>query len=202
MGGVGAAYHVNQAMASGQVKRPVSMREAKEMSTSNLSPESVQALQMAKENIESAQTQPQQPEEEPEKPPRKSVAEETKEEVEQVIEREFGPDLPFDISGITDVRQTMMSKERRDEIESRLKPLDIGDMIMKREIQQEIPIIPGKLVITLRTFNQRENIWVLKYLYDFPGSQAYMAVWSADWWPSTASSSRTTVRTSGQRMRK
>ena len=173
--GVGSAYPVNQALATGKLKGPVSMREAKEMADTNLSPESVQALKMANESVESAKNRPQEPEPEaPEAqaPARPSVAEETKAELEEAS-RAFEPDLALDMAEITDIRQGMMSEERRKDIESRLSELDIADMIMKREIQQEIPVIPNKLVVTLRTFNQRENIWVLKYLYDFPGSPAY-----------------------------
>lgn len=169
--GVGSAYPVNQALATGKLKGPVSMREAKEMADTNLSPESVQALKMANESVEAAKNRPR--EEEP-APTREipSVAKETKAELEEAT-RAFEPDLALDMAEISDIRQGMMSEERRKDIESRLGELDIADMIMKREIQQEIPVIPGKLVVTLRTFNQRENIWVLKYLYDFPGSPAY-----------------------------
>jgi hypothetical protein len=28
--------------------------------------------------------------------------------------------------------------------------------------------------VSLRTFSQRENLWILKYLYDFPGSSLYV----------------------------
>jgi hypothetical protein len=104
------------------------------------------------------------------------VAEETRAELDDA-ERDFEPESPLvdmDMATLADIRGSMMSKERRDAIESRLEALDITDMIMKREIVQTIPVIPDKFSLTLRTFSQRENLWVLKYLYDFPGSALYV----------------------------
>jgi len=46
-------------------------------------------------------------------------------------------------------------------------------MITKREIQQVIPVVPGKLTYTLRTFNQHEHLFCLQYVYENPGSQAH-----------------------------
>jgi hypothetical protein len=67
-----------------------------------------------------------------------------------------------------------MSEERKKSIESRLDPLDISEMISKREVQQDIPIIPGKLHLTLRTYSQKEYLFCLRYVYEFPGSAAYV----------------------------
>ncbi len=33
--------------------------------------------------------------------------------------------------------------------------------------------MPGKLSLTLRTFSQRENLWVLRYIFNYPGSTYY-----------------------------
>jgi len=173
VGGIGSAYQVNQTLAATKTTRPLSMGEAKKMTESNFSPETVQALSMANKDLEE---QASQPPPEDTKPPsaeeKKSVAQEASEDIEHAT-RDFEPELPMDLGLISDIRQGMMSKERREEIEKRLGELDITDMIMKREIQQTIPVIPGKFEITLRTFTQRENIWVLQYMYDFPGSQLY-----------------------------
>jgi hypothetical protein len=170
-GGVGSAYPVNQAMARGEVERPVTLKEANQMPIKQkpaLSPESLQAIQMTQVDV------PEEPKDEPvPKQEFKSVAEETQQELDQASDQ-FEPDTPLDVSALMEARMSIMSPQRREVIEGRLKPLDIGDMITKREIVQEVPIIPGKLTAMFRTFSQRENIWVLQYLYDFPGSNAYV----------------------------
>ena len=79
----------------------------------------------------------------------------------------------IDIDGIIRARNSLFSDERRKGIEARLKPLDISDMVTKREIQQRIPVIPGRMEITFRTLTQEENIFCLRYIYEFPGSEAY-----------------------------
>ncbi len=176
--GVGAAYPVNQAMAHGRIKDPVSLREANKMAgSSNFSPETIEALKMAHQNIEAQQSGPQESPQEPEPEPevKKSMAEETRDELDE-IEKEFEPDSPLtdmDMASLSNIRTGLMSKERKEAIEARLEALDLADMIVKREIQQTVPIIPGKFEVTLRTFSQRENLWILKYLYDFPGSALY-----------------------------
>lgn len=167
--GVGASYPVNQAMARGEVERPVTLREANQMSTKPrpaLSPESVQALEMT-------QVDTGEPEPEPPKEQIKSVAEETQQELDEASDQ-FEPDIPVDVDSMVAAREGIMSPQRRETIEARLKPMDIGDLITKREISQEVIIIPDKFVVRLRTFSQRENIWVLQYLYDFPGSNLYV----------------------------
>lgn len=171
--GVGAAYPVNQALAQGKTKGPVTLREGNNMAQQQaLSKETIQALEMANQNARKAQEETPEPEVEKvsEAP---SVAKETKAELDEA-EQGLGPAGLLDYSSLGDIRSSLMSQKRRDEIEKRLKPLDIGDMVMKRELTQTIPIIPGKLEITLRTFTQKENLWILKYIFDFPGSALYI----------------------------
>lgn len=150
------------------------------MSKQTLSKETIQALEMVNKNAQQAQAQggsevPEDPEpEKNEAPPEgpKSVAKEAREELNEA-EHALGP-AAMDFGALGDIRSTLMSQHRRDAIEKRLKPLDIGDMVMKRELQQTIPIIPGQLECTLRTFSQRENLWILKYIFNFPGSALYI----------------------------
>jgi len=186
--GVGAAYEVNQAMARGELDRPVNLREAKDMPRAKgLSPESVKAIQMvnddmnnatrSKEDLEAEKAVAQSMKAPPSEAPaereldkaEKAIVETQIEERPQAEERSF----PFDFDGIGNVRNTLMDPKRREKIEGRLAALDISDMIMKREIQQDITVVPGKFSVTLRTFNQKENLWMLQYIFDFPGSTLY-----------------------------
>jgi hypothetical protein len=168
--GVGAAYPVNQALAQGKTNGPVTLREANQMAAvtpKTLSDDTVRALEAVNQNVQSAQ--------ESEKPAAPIVIGTSKSEFDDA-EKSFEP-APFDsmdFASLADVRQTLMSQKRRDEVEKRLAPLEIADMIIKRELTQVIPIIPGRLEVSLRTFSQRENLWILKYLYDFPGSSLYV----------------------------
>jgi len=171
--GVGAAYPVNQALAQGKTDGPVSLREGNKMAQQSFSDETVQALKMANQNIKksSDDAEPEAKPVEPKAPT--SVAKEASAELDEA-EQTLTPAGQLDFSAIGDLRSMLMSQKRREEIEKRLKPLDIGDMIMKRELTQTIPVIPDKLEVTLRTFSQRENLWILKYIYDFPGSALYI----------------------------
>jgi hypothetical protein len=160
--GVGAAYGVNQAMVGAE--RPLTLREAQARAASNprqgpISPET-------QELLEHAQQQAQEAEEEG-----TSVKDDLdKAEDEAMKEQEFD----FDFSSIAAAQNSLMDPKRKKVIEERLEPLDITDLITQREIIQDVPVIPGKLVFTFRTLSQRENIWCMKYVYDFPGSQRYV----------------------------
>jgi hypothetical protein len=50
------------------------------------------------------------------------------------------------------MRQILHSEEEREAIESRLKPLDLGDLLRDGHIRQRIPIIPGKYEVTLQSY--------------------------------------------------
>lgn len=169
--GVGSAYPINQEVTRGTTDGPVSLREAKRRG--GLSQESIQALKMVQDDSGKTQTPPQEQEEVELRKPITSVAQETKDELEDATD-DFLPEDAIDMGELAEARKSIVNPERKKLIESRLGELDIGDMIMKRELVQEVPIIPDKFTVTLRTVSQRENIWILKYLYDFPGSQAYL----------------------------
>src|SRR5690606_28339622 len=50
------------------------------------------------------------------------------------------------------MRQILYSEEERELIESRLKPLDLSELLQNNVIRQRIPIIPGKYEITLQSY--------------------------------------------------
>jgi len=167
VGGVGSGYEVNQAMARGETDGPISMAEARSRGMGTikepkpLSDESIEALNAAKAEMDS-----------------------TKKRMEDA-ERGFVDDardsssksasLPFDLEQLFQQQNqnVLINEGRRKAIESRLDPLSIEDMITKRGLQQTVIIVPDKLDVTLRTFTQKEHIWILQYIYEYPGSQAY-----------------------------
>jgi len=164
LGGVGSAYSVNQKMARGELDRPVSLKEAKNM-PSQQKPAPKKLSQESVEQLEAAQAQVEEEELEEELEEDRTAAE-LEEAEEEMIQR----DTPFDFEGIQEQQRELMSKERKKAIEERLDELDIADMVMKREIQQDIPVIPGKLIYRLRTYNQHEYLACLQYVYENPGS--------------------------------
>lgn len=176
--GVGSAYAVNQRLATGEHKEPVSIAAAKSNPTSHkLSPETVEAMrQMDTAVKESAGEDQAAQTPEPPKPPPMEDPIPTEEEEKQKLEesdKELERQFPMDVDGIAAVRNSLFSEERRKIIEARLDKLDIADMVMTKEIQQNIPVVPGKFEVSLRTLSQRENLFCLQYVYEFPGSDAY-----------------------------
>ena len=176
VGGVGSAYKVNQQLASGEFDGPVSMAAAKKhKSQTKLSPETVEALKQMDQTVKNAEpVEPVEPVEEATTPVALEIPErETndKEELERA-DQELGR-ASFDIQGLVRARNSLLSEERRKKIEERLDKLDIADMVTKREVQQRVPVVPGRLDFTFRTMNQAENLFCLQYAYEFLGSEAY-----------------------------
>lgn len=97
----------------------------------------------------------------------------TEEEMERVAEE--ATSVPeFDFASISSHREFLVSKKRREAIEKTLAPLDLADMVTRREIQQTVEIVQSKLNYTFRTFNQHEHLFCLRYIYEFPGSALYV----------------------------
>lgn len=178
--GVGSGYAVNRAMAEGQLDRPATMREAKEMERDSnserrqrkeLSPETVELLNKVKEETEAGGNDSQRTTTDG------SAPEDLDDAEDEVVSRALQP--PVDFMGVEEHRAVLISKERRDKIESRLSKLSISDMVMKRELIQSIPVIVDKddnpeLVYTLRTYRQHEYLHCLRHVYENPGSAFYV----------------------------
>lgn len=70
----------------------------------------------------------------------------------------------FDFSGKTEADRILNNKKRRTEIESRCETMKIEDLIMKDEVQQDVPIMPGKFVVRYRSATPQENLLVKRLL--------------------------------------
>lgn len=153
--GVGGAMAVNQAVA--QSKKPLSLAEAERAARKmneppkTVSDETLELMKKAKEETE------------------KSNLEKELDKAEEEIAKK---NMPFDFDAIGMYRDDLMSDERRKAIEEGLEEMEIGDLVVKREIQQTIKVVKG-LSITVRTFNQAENLFCLRLLYEYPGSPGY-----------------------------
>jgi hypothetical protein len=169
--GIGSGFEVNQAIARGEVDRPVNMRQAKEMARAeaarrseakNMSAETQQLLQ-----AQHAANSGEASEFEVSKLPANKKA---LDEAEQVLtERKWDDQIGFDFEALRRASIPLLSAERKKLIESNLAPLDFEDLITKREIVQEVHIIPGKFSVGYRTVREREHVWVLQYIYEVTG---------------------------------
>jgi hypothetical protein len=176
MTGVGSAYTVNQKLMKGEHSRPVSLAEAKKDAQSprgpKISPQTAEALKKMDEAVR-AQTKDEQDEGPPQpvlEPPSDDSDRKDLDDADKDLRKE---EVKLDFEGIIQARNALMSEERRKRIEKRLKELDIDDMIRNREITQTIPVVPGKLELTLRTFSQKEHLWCMQYIYEHIGSDSY-----------------------------
>jgi len=171
-GGVGSGYAFNRQMAEGKVGGPISMKEARKMEaeekakrrtggTDKLSPETAEQLKAVAEANEQT---------EEEESSFQLGGDSTSDDLEEAVRDAVAGTTNFEAASFNEQRRILMDKDRKTKIEEKLEELDISDMITKREIRQKIPIIPGKLSYTFRTFNQHENLFCMGYVYDHPGS--------------------------------
>jgi hypothetical protein len=63
---------------------------------------------------------------------------------------------------------------RRKEIESRITPMDITDVIMHGEIRQMVPIVPDKLEVTYRSVSGDEDLAVKQMMFGESGGDRYL----------------------------
>jgi hypothetical protein len=63
---------------------------------------------------------------------------------------------------------------RRKEIESRLAPMGIEDIIMYGEIQQEVEVVPGKTKYKFRSTTGEEDLSVKRMMFGETGGDRYM----------------------------
>lgn len=91
----------------------------------------------------------------------KKVEEETRKEIEASVD-----DIveAFDTGPRNEAELILVNRKRRKEIESRLQEMEIEDLILKGEVQQSIPIIPGKFTIVLRSTLPEESLFVKRMI--------------------------------------
>lgn len=178
IGGVGSGYAVNQAIARGEVAKPVSLAQAKKLGAQAqrgpLSAETVQLLEMQKHQAAEQESQPEsgQAQQFDEQSNRQNKLNDSEREIAE--DNKIDPGLlPLDM--IAQLRNDIIFDDaRRKALEAELEPLDITDLVTRREIQQTVPSVPGKIEYTLRTLNEQDHLFCLQYVYEFPGSARYV----------------------------
>lgn len=66
----------------------------------------------------------------------------------------------FDYEKLRDLmnRDVLNNPDQQELVESRLKPLDIEELILRNSVSQEVPIIPGKFSVTFESMSGEDDI--------------------------------------------
>jgi hypothetical protein len=83
---------------------------------------------------------------------------ELKKEVEE--SKEEISDLFDSFNNRNEVDRLIDNKKRRKEIESRLTPMKLEDLILRDEVSQEVQILPGKFWVVFRSITPQESLFV------------------------------------------
>lgn len=70
----------------------------------------------------------------------------------------------FDFGGRSEAERVLNNKKRRKEIEDRCQPMSLDDLILKDEVQQVVPVVPGKFEITFRSMTPDESLFIKRYV--------------------------------------
>lgn len=88
----------------------------------------------------------------------KKMSEEAKEKKDDIFSMvDFG-----DQRNATD--RIFDNKKRREEIEGRCTPMKFEDLLYKNEVEQKVPILPGKLEPTFRSVTPEESLFIKKFI--------------------------------------
>ena len=94
----------------------------------------------------------------------KNVEKDTAETTEEQVEEKVPDDLYVYDESTNSKKFNIFSIKRRKDIESRCQPLDISDILVKRRVEQKIPIVPGKFEILLRDTTAVEDTYIKNLL--------------------------------------
>lgn len=70
----------------------------------------------------------------------------------------------FDFGGKNEQERILNNRKRRKDIEERCEPMKLEDLIMKDEVQQDVPIVPGKFTARYRSATPYENLFIKRII--------------------------------------
>jgi hypothetical protein len=73
----------------------------------------------------------------------------------------------LDFQGRNEAERILNNKKRRIAIESRCEPMSIDDLILRDEVRQLVPIIPGKFEVLFRSMTPEENLFIKQIIAKF-----------------------------------
>lgn len=108
-------------------------------------------------------TETQQQLEELQKAQGEQIAQDAAKEEEKKAE---DPDVfdVFDFYGRSEAERVLNNKKRRKDIESRCAPMSFEDLLMKDEVRQIVPILPGKFEVEFRSLRPSESLFIKQYM--------------------------------------
>ena len=112
-----------------------------------------QAAKEYNENVKSGEERPE---------PQEDTA--SQEDINKMVEQM--DDFELDAYSRMLEEDMLNNTRRRKAIEKRLKPMDLSDLITEGEVQQRVPIVPGKLEVTYRSVSSGEDLEVKRMLYN------------------------------------
>jgi hypothetical protein len=110
-------------------------------------PETLEQLQ----EMQKAQTKIH--EEETKKLDEEALKKEAEEKKENLFEA-------FDFSSQGEAERILNNKKRRKDIESRCEPMKLEDLIMRDEVRQKVPVLPGEFEVIFRSATPEESLFV------------------------------------------
>ena len=155
--GVGSRVSVNQPnvqqpqpRSKGQVLRPETVKDLEKLSDFQKAAEQVQQETAKKEEDEAAEVE-------------KQLVDDAAKQAAELGSLMSGDDWNL-----------LNNPTRRKEIEARLKPLKIEDILIYGEVRQEVPVIPDKCVFFFRSSSGAEDLAVKRMMFGEQGGDRYM----------------------------
>jgi hypothetical protein len=101
--------------------------------------------------------------------PAEEKPEEERKADEQILEM-------FDFQGRNEAERVLNNKKRRAAIEARCEPMNIEDLLLRDEVQQLVPILPGKFEVLFRSMTPEENLFIKQYVakHDMDKTEQYI----------------------------
>jgi hypothetical protein len=165
--GIGSMYQGNQpGLKAGQANA-----DGYKPRLSDKTRDSMAALAEFHAAAERQQTMAQETAADPQKPAREQAAAQLEQNVEQ------DSDLFKELQELVDDPaqwNLLNNPKRRKEIEERLVPMDITDVILHGEVRQTVPIVPEKLEVTYRSVAAEEDLAVKQMMFGESGGDRYL----------------------------
>jgi len=70
----------------------------------------------------------------------------------------------FDFGGRNEAERVLNNRKRSAEIEGRCAPMSLDDLILKDEVQQNVPIVPGRFEVLYRSMTPDESLFIKRYV--------------------------------------
>lgn len=165
----------------GSIKKPVTRRrKLSEMKDTGrplggapkITEEQVNALVGAEDPDIQYETPPDLEPEQEAAEPEETVTKKLEDADDELVDKLTQYSNNFDRDAFNDAYNTLMSSSRRKAIEKDLKPLDLTDLVTSGQVQQVISIVPGQLEIAVRTYSQKEYVWLLENIYRYYSGNA------------------------------